>query len=66
MSEFGNAFDFSELEDDGLDIAAIFGDPGTAAAAPPPVPEAVNRPESTKDTPLAAEQAAQKKPSDLY
>lgn len=62
MSEFGNAFDFSELEDDGLDIAAIFGDPGTAAAAPPPVPEAVNRPESTKDTPLAAEQAAQKKP----
>lgn len=35
MSEFGNAFDFPELEDGDLDIAAIFGDPGAAAAVPP-------------------------------
>ena len=62
MSEFENAFDFSEPEDDELDIAAIFGDPVPAVAAPPPVPEVVDRPESTKDTAPAAERAAQKKP----
>ena len=33
MSEFGNAFDFPELEDSDLDIAAIFGDPVPAVAA---------------------------------
>ena len=62
MSEFENAFDFSEPEDDELDIAAIFGDPVPAVAAPPPAAGAVDRPESTRDTAPAAEQAAQKKP----
>lgn len=62
MSEFGNAFDFPELEDSDLDIAAIFGDPVPAVAAPPPAAGAVDRPESTRDTAPAAEQAAQKKP----
>ena len=62
MSEFENAFDFSEQEDDELDIAAIFGDPVPAVAAPPPAAGAVDRPESTKDSAHAAEQAAQKKP----
>ena len=62
MSEFENAFDFSEPEDDELDIAAIFGDPVPAVAAPPPAAGAVDMPESTRDTAPAAEQAAQKKP----
>ena len=62
MSEFGNAFDFPELEDSDLDIAAIFGDPVPAVAAPPPAAGAVDMPESTRDTAPAAEQAAQKKP----
>ena len=36
MSELENTFNFSELEDDGLDIAAIFGDTGTAEPLPIP------------------------------
>ena len=62
MSEFENAFDFSEPEDDGLDIAAIFGAPVPTATAAPPAAGAVDMPESTRDTAPAAEQAAQKKP----
>lgn len=63
MSEFENTFDFPELEDDELDIAAIFGDPGTAAAAPPPVPETADEPKKAEDAVPAAEPTAQKKPA---
>lgn len=63
MSEFGNAFDFPELEDGDLDIAAIFGDPGAAAAVPPPAPEPASEPKKAEDAAPAAEPAAQKKPA---
>ena len=62
MSEIGNPFDFAELEDDGLDINAIFG--GTGAAEAPPVPEPVSEPEETEDTEPEAEQAGQDVPAD--
>ena len=34
MSEFESSFDFTEIDDDGLDIAAIFGDSNADAAQP--------------------------------
>ena len=61
MSEFGNAFDFPELEDSDLDIAAIFGDPGAAAAVPPPAPEPPSEPEKAEDAEPEAEPVTQKK-----
>lgn len=59
MSEFENAFDFSEMEDTDLDIAAIFGEPGAAA---PPAPEPVSKPEEPEKADPEAEPAHQKKP----
>jgi len=61
MSEIGNPFDFAELEDDGLDINAIFG--GTGAAEAPPVPEPVSEPEETEDAEPEAEQTGQDAPA---
>ena len=52
MSEFENAFDFSEMEDADLDIAAIFGEPGAAA---PPAPEPVSKPEEPEKADAEAE-----------
>ena len=63
MSEFGNAFDLPELEDGDLDIAAIFGAPGAAAAAPPPAPEPASEPEKAEEVVPEAEPAAQKGPT---
>lgn len=61
MSEFGNNFDFPELEDDGLDIDAIFG--GAGAAETPPAPETVSEPEETEDAEPEAEQTGQDEPA---
>ena len=63
MSEFGNAFDFSEMEDGDLDIAAIFGDPGAAAVVSPPAPEPVIEPKKAEDAVSETEPAARKKPA---
>lgn len=54
MSDFENTFDFREIEDDGLDIAAIFGDPSPAV---PPPPEPVSELESLESTGPTAEQS---------
>lgn len=62
MSELENTFNFSELEDDGLDIAAIFGDTGTAEPLPIPEPEPADAPEDTGESAPEAERS-QKQPA---
>ncbi len=57
MSELENPFGFSELEDDGLDIAAIFGDGGTAEPLPIPEPEPADAPEDTGENTPETEQS---------
>ena len=46
MSEFDDTFDFAGLDDDGLDIASIFGEP--SAAPPPPAPTPVSEPKEAE------------------
>lgn len=57
MSDPNNLFPFAELEDDGLDIAAIFGSEKTAP--PPPAPEQTQTPDSTANAETPAIQPAE-------